>query len=147
MFNGNSLVHLIYTPTYPVESMEQVDMLFNKWLAQGYEGAMWRDPDGPYEYGDRSWFLIKVKDFDEGEFEIIDVEEATGRDEGTAIFVCITDDEVEFNVRPMGTRAQRAEYLNNFEAYEGKDLTVRHQGWTNEGKPFHARGVVIRDYE
>lgn len=139
--------HVEYVPTYRVDSWEQIDAYFKQWREDGYEGAMWRDPKGLYECGQRSWGLIKIKDFDENEFEIVDVEEATGRDEGTAIFVCMTDDDIPFNVRPMGTRAQRREYLDNFDEYDGKMLTVRHQGWTKEGKPFHARGVVIRDYE
>lgn len=139
--------YIVRVPTYYMVDAAQLYSAFNRYLEEGYEGAMWRDPEGVYESGQRSWGLIKVKDFDEGEFEIVDVEEATGRDEGTAIFICVTDKEVEFNVRPMGTREQRREYLENFDDYVGKLLTVRHQGWTKEGKPFHARGVIIRDYE
>jgi DNA ligase-1 len=139
---------IIVAPTYKVFSEDRVWKLFKKFREEGYEGAMWRDPNSLYECGTRSWGLIKIKDFDEGEFEITDVEEATGRDAGTAIFICETDEGEEFNVRPMGTRAVRAEYLDNFyDKYLGKYLTVRHQGWTDDGKPFHARGVIIRDYE
>lgn len=139
--------------TYKVHTWEEIDALFKRFKEEGYEGAMWRDPDGPYESGERSWHMIKVKDFMESEFEIVDVEEATGRDAGTALFVCITGDDhpkpgVEFNVRPMGTREERADYLDNFyEKCEGEMLTVRFQSWTDDGKPFHHRGVIIRNYE
>jgi len=134
--------------TYRVHSWEEIDALFKQFREEGYEGAMWRSIDGLYECGERSWGLIKIKDFEEEEFEIIDVEEATGRDEGTAIFICITEDGKEFNCRPMGTREVRREYLDNFdEKYLGKMLTVRFQNYTDKGIPFHHRGVIIRDYE
>lgn len=144
---GRDFNYLEYVPTFPVKRQEQIDNYFTQWRAEGYEGAMWRNPEMEYEKGQRSWGLIKVKDFDEYEYEIVGVEEATGRDEGTAIFICITKEDKEFRVRPMGTRDQRKEYLDNFENYGGKLLTVRHQGFTNDGIPFHSRGVAIRDYE
>jgi len=134
--------------TYPVRTHERMMELFHRFKAQGYEGAIWRDPEGFYECGTRSWGMIKIKSYMEEEFELVDVEEATGRDQGTAIFHCITKDGQEFNVRPMGSRKVRREYLQNFwEKYLGKMLTVRFQNYTDKGVPFHHRGVVIRDYE
>ena len=139
--------------TYTVRTWDEIDAFFKRFKEEGYEGAMWRDPKGLYESGERSWGMIKVKDFKEKEFTVIDVNEAVGRDAGTALFVCITDDEdpiagVEFDVRPMGTREVRAEYLDNFyEKYEGKPLTVRFQHYSDGGKPSHARGIVFRTYE
>ena len=134
--------------SYPVHSHEQMIELFLRFKKQGYEGAIWRDPEGFYEYNTRSWGMIKVKNYEEEEFEIVDVEEATGRDAGTAIFICITKDGQEFNCRPMGTREVRREYLDDFdEKCLGKMLTVRFQNYTDKGIPFHHRGVIIRDYE
>lgn len=133
--------------TYKYVNAEQMWDLFHKFREQGYEGAMWRDANGLYEYGIRSWGLIKIKDFDEGEFEIVGANEATGRDAGTAVFIMKTDKGLEFDCRPMGTREIRRGYLENIEDLIGEMGTVRHQGWTDAGKPFHARMVVIRDYE
>lgn len=139
---------VVRTKTYLVDSKEAATDLFTRFLEEGYEGAMWRDPDGIYECGTRSWGLIKIKPFDEDEFEIIGVNEATGRDIGTAIFVCKTKSEEEFTVRPIGTREVRREYFNNFEEkYLGKMLTVRFQGYTDRGVPHHHRAIVVRDYD
>jgi len=143
----NSGPSIIYVNTVKVKTWEDINHYFSLWKKEGYEGAMWRDPNGLYEPGRRSYSLIKVKDFLEEEFEIIDVIEATGRDEGTAIFVCKINDNLTFKVRPMGSRELRAEYLENKEDCIGKNLTVRFQEWTPDGKPFHARGIIIRDYE
>ncbi len=138
---------IIPTLTYKVDSDLQAWRLAKKFKKSGYEGAIWRDPHGLYEHH-RSWGLIKLKYQYEEEFEIVGVEEATGRDAGTAIFICETEAGKEFKVRPMGTRALRREYLDNFdEKYLWEMLLVRFEAWTDEGKPFHARGVTIRNYE
>ena len=142
-FRGN--VELV--PTYRVNSMDELMALFYQFREEGYEGAIWRSPQGLYEFGTRSWNLIKIKDFMEEEFEIIGANEATGRDAGTAIFVLKTKAGIEFDCRPMGSRAQRAEYLDNIDNLIGEMATVRFQNWTPDGKPFHARVVNIRDYE
>ena len=133
--------------TYRVRSFGDIAQYFKRFKDEGYEGAIYRNPDFEYEQGERSYGLIKVKDFLEEEFEVIGAEEATGRDVGTAIFICKTKKGLEFKVRPMGSREVRREYLENIEDLIGKMLTVRFQQWTDEGKPFHTRGVVIRDYE
>lgn len=133
--------------TYRVNNAEELWDLFNQFKAEGYEGAMARDPKSLYESGTRSWGLIKVKDFLEEEFEIIGAEEATGRDAGTAVFILTTEAGVEFKARPMGTRELRAQYLEDIDNLIGEMATVRFQQWTDEGKPFHGRVVNIRDYE
>ncbi len=133
--------------TYSCQDADRMWELFHKFREQGYEGAMWRDAQSLYEYNTRSWGLIKIKNFDEGEFEIVGANEATGRDIGTAVFILKTKEGLEFDCRPMGTREKRRDYLQNIELLIGDMATVRHQGWTDDGKPFHARVAVIRDYE
>src|SRR5574338_754949 len=34
---------------------------YHKWVAEGYEGCVYRNPDAPYEFGKRSYNLIKRK--------------------------------------------------------------------------------------
>ncbi len=134
--------------THEVYDHEGITAYFSAYKDMGYEGVMWRDPEGFYEAGTRSWGLIKVKDFMEDEFVITGVTEATGRDSGTALFECITHDESQtFTVRPMGSRALRARYLQEASSLIGEKLTVRFQNYTDDGVPFHLRGVCIRNYE
>lgn len=141
-FRGN--VELV--PTYRVHNMEEAMALFYQFREEGYEGAMWRSPKGEYEFGQRSWSLIKIKDFLEEEFEIVGANEATGRDAGTAVFILKTKEGLEFDCRPMGTRELRAQYLREIDDLIGEMATVRFQDWTDDKKPFHARLVNIRDY-
>lgn len=133
-------------PTFIVNSADELMELFEKWTSQDlpYEGAMIRNKDGVYGYDDRSDDLLKVKDFDEDEFEVVGGREATGKDAGTVVFLCVTQSGIEFESRPTGTYEQRAEYLENLDTYIGKMLKVQFNGYTNDGLPRFNRGVAIR---
>ena len=136
-----------FVPTYKCNNWEEVRELFGKFIEEGYEGAIIRNPDGLYECGYRSNSLIKYKKFIDEEFEVISANEATGRDKGTIIFVCKTKKGKEFRVRPQGTREERRKWWDTWSEFVGKKLTVRHVGYTEYGIPFHPVGIAIRDYE
>lgn len=126
--------------------MSEVWKMHDKFTSEGYEGAIIRNMDGHYEQGFRSNDLIKLKVFDDAEFRIVDVVEASGRDSGTAIFVCECGGGL-FNVKPQGTREKRAKYFNNSEEIIGKIVTVQYQGLSDEGIPRFPSAITIRDYE
>lgn len=127
-------------------SKGDVDKYHDVYAQQGYEGIMIRDPSSPYVSG-RTKFLQKFKKFLDEEFEIIGVEEGTGTDEGTAIFVCKTKDDQQFNVRPKGSLEIRRKYLENFKNILGKFLTVKFQEYSDYGVPRFPVGICVRDYE
>lgn len=117
------------------------------WLRRGYEGIMVRDPAAPYQPGKRSRALAKLKPFEDAEFVIVGYEEATGKDRGTVVYTCRTDDGSKFSVRPRGTLVQRARMLREASSVIGKKLTVRFQGRTDSGIPRFPVGIAVRDYE
>ena len=148
------------SPTYRVDwvycdNMEQILKYHKKCVADGYEGVIIRNLDGLYEFGFRSNNLIKYKEFNDSEFQIADVIEATGRDAGTAIFVLYLSgyegeevtEENSFKAKPQGSRELRAEYFKNAKKLIGKMVTVQYQGFSDEGKPRFPSAISIRDYE
>lgn len=118
-----------------------------RFVREGYEGAMVRNHLGAYAIGKRSANLQKVKTFLDDEFEIVGFSEATGNDAGTVIWVCKTSSDLEFSVRPRGTREEKRVYFNNGSDYIGQFLTVRYQELTDDGVPRFPVGISIRDYE
>lgn len=137
----------VYLSEYSIaESIEDVYALHDRYVADGYEGAIIRNTDGIYEFGFRSSNLIKLKSFKDSEYEIVDVIEASGRDAGTAIFVCRCD-AGDFNVKPQGTRETRAGYFKNRKRLIGKFVTVKYQELSDDGIPRFPSAVSIRDYE
>lgn len=132
-------------PTALVEP-SRIEEFHDKFVAEGYEGIIIREPHSAYEVGYRSRNLLKFKKFDTNEFKVVGCEEGTAKDAGTAIFVCECPGGT-FNVRPKGTLAVRKEYWENREQYIGQMLTVKHQATSIEGIPRFPVGLAIRNYE
>lgn len=139
--------HLEFVRTHKVSSMDDFKKLFAKFIGEGFEGAMFRNLTGSYEFGARSYSLIKYKEFDESEFEIMGAEEASGRDEGTAVFILKARNGKRFRARPLGTREERKDYLININQYIGKMGTVKYQGLSDEGIPRFPVFKAVRNYE
>ena len=131
-------------PTILVSDVKAVYAHHDTFIAEGYEGIMIRNKKGKYS-PTRSVDLQKFKNFEELEFVIVDVKEATGNDKGTAIIQCQAENGELFWVRPKGTREYRASLLES--QIIDKFLTVRYQNLTEKGIPRFPVGTAIRDYE
>jgi len=132
-------------PTYVAQNEEEVIQYHNQFVDAGYEGTMIRSMHTTYEIGKRSYSLLKLKDFQDMEFKIIDVLEGSGSSKGLAIFKCITEDGEEFDSTPEATHEQRREWFTNRKKLIGKWSTVKFQDWTDDGKPTFNNTVAIRD--
>jgi len=119
----------------------------DKYFEQGYEGVIVRNENSRYTLKERSKDLQKYKEFQDGEYVIVDGKEADGEDKGTVIFVCETKTKARFSVRPRGTRELRKKYFTNLHEYIGKQLTVRYQNLSENMVPRFPVGISIRDYE
>jgi len=112
----------------------------------GFEGTMIRNPDMPYEIGKRSYSLLKLKDFVDAEYRIVNVVDGDGSDVGLAIFELETDSGERFNCRPEGSQENRADLFKNRRELVGKYLTVRYQELSKDGIPIFPVGVSIREW-
>ncbi len=139
--------HYEYVKTTLVTMHDHVSSIHKHHVDEGHEGTMIRDKDSVYEVGQRSNYLLKFKDFQTEEFEIIGAKTGHGRDADSVVWVCKTQNGHQFAVRPEGTIAQRAEDYKNREKFVGKMLTVRFQNLTALDVPRFPVGVVVRDYE
>ena len=60
----------------PVNSLEEVDSLFETVLKKGYEGLILRDPEAPYKMGRstvKQGWMLKVKPFETFDSKVLDV--------------------------------------------------------------------------
>jgi ATP-dependent DNA ligase len=109
-----------------------LEYYLREYLEWGYEGQMLRVPDSPYE-GKRSKFLIKHKEFEDGEFEIVSIEEGKGNWAGAAkrVEIRLEDGTTQF----AGVRGSFG-WLQSVlhDAIEYTDGTVRYQNKTEDGK-------------
>lgn len=123
---------------------EDVEKIKSKWIADGYEGAMIRNVNMPYEYK-RSYNLLKLKDFQDSEFEIIGINEGAGNYAGcVGAFNVKMKDGKEFDAKLDGSR-ERLRYLFSHQKEAiGKMATIRHEGYTGYGIPRNPVMKVIR---
>jgi hypothetical protein len=131
--------------TVRVDDETQVFHLHNLFVGDGYEGTMVRDPVMTYEIGKRSYSLLKLKDFQDAEYRILDVIDGAGSDEGLAIFVLDAGNGQTFNCRPEGTQENRAELYESRDMLRGKHLTVRYFELSKDNIPIFPVGVSVRD--
>lgn len=149
-FSGLNLVgpaiQMVHTvPVY--DGLTTAKKLHDEWVQDGYEGVILRDHHGLYEQGKRSYDLVKMKEFQEMEFQIIDVGEGRGRMEGKAVFRCRTPDDKEFECVAPGNMEDKARFLRRKDELIGSMLTVKYFDTTDGGVPSHGVGVAVRDYE
>jgi DNA ligase-1 len=142
MFPNNVKV----VPTYLCHNEADVMKYHKQFVADGYEGTMIRDPQMGYEIGKRSYSLLKLKDFVDAEYKIVDVVDGAGSDVGLAIFELETDDGQRFNCRPEGTQENRADLYKKRKQLLGKFLTVRYQELSKDGIPIFPVGVSVREW-
>jgi DNA ligase-1 len=144
-FKGQS--HLFVEETWVAEDEKELFSAMKHFEDEGFEGVIIRKLDGPYQLGHRSRDLLKLKSFQDAEFEIVGHEEGKGNDKGTVIWECVTPGGITFTVRPMGSREDRAAYFQFAERHYGRLLTVKFQGYTKAGKPQFGVGVAFREPE
>ena len=145
---GNPEFQYLRLVTTVTGSEDDVSVYFANFKDRGYEGAMLRNADSFY-VNKRSYDLQKVKEFDDGEFDIVGIEEGRGKLAGhVGAFICRTDDERQFSAKMSGDTDKLRDYFEDHSLWEGKKLTVQYQGLTGaEGVPRFPVGVAIRDYE
>lgn len=106
------------------------------YVRQGYEGLMVRVNSYPYEHR-RSPSLFKIKDFQEAEYLVTDVEVDK---EGNGVLVC-----GEFKARMRGEDAVRRHQAEHPEEYIGRMATIRYFAITEYGQPQFPVCVAFRE--
>ena len=142
-FKQNELNFVERVTTYPCVDEETVFFWHRNCLENGYEGSIVRG-NAPYKIDGRSDQLLKLKEFTDGEFEIVGYKEDKNQH---VVFLCKMDNGNTFDVKPEGTDEQRKKYLADAKELVGKMLTVKYFEFTVDGKPRFPVGLAIRDYE
>ena len=132
--NSASLNSIIkYVPHTLIHSYEEACNLHDQYVAEGYEGLVLRDPRKKYGYGSRDWCMIKMKKFEDAEWEIVGI--TPGLRDEDMVFVLQMQDGITFEAKPAATREERIEYALNADKYIGKMATIKYFGFGTNGRP------------
>ena len=146
LFASHSFQHLVLVPTFGCGSEAEMKEQHARFVSDGYEGIMLRNPAGIYK-NVRSVDLLKYKEFFDDEYEVVGFKEGEGGEKGCVLWTCKTEKGETFHCRPRGTREDRTELFQKGASYIGKKLTVRFQELTDDGIPRFPVGIAFRDYE
>jgi ATP dependent DNA ligase-like protein len=139
-----------------VHNHDEIIQFHNRAVEDGFEGAMIRHPLSSitsesrkidsYYRGKRNKALLKVKAFVDEEFRVIGVNEAKGRDRGTAIFELeISPGGKRFTCRPTGDLESRRYWFDHQEECIGRLYTVEFFEKSKDNIPRFPVGKAFRD--
>ena len=132
-------------PQEKIVGWANIQKLHDKYVGEGFEGIVIRDPSKVYNFGGRTNAMIKVKMYKDAEFEIVGYSEGLRPED--MVFVCKTKEGKEFEAKPMGPRELKWEYLDRMDEIIGKMATVKYFYLSDEGCPLQPVLKCIRDYE
>jgi len=115
-----------------VNNQEQLDVVKEQNLIDGYEGTITRDPNSIYENKRSNW-LLKHKDFITEEFKLVSILTGKGNRSGIAGTLEIMVGDVKVRCGLRGSYEYADKLLKNKDNYIGKLATIRHFGKTPDG--------------
>ena len=138
--------------THRVADTDSVNYFYAKWVELGYEGLMYRLADCPYttpsagrgisDKNNRTWHLLKRKDYQDAEFRIVDVVEGDGKRTGmVGAFICQTSSGTHFKVGTGLSDNEAVHYLENPPI--GKLLKVKYLCLTENRIPFNPVTLAV----
>ena len=129
--DGDLQVQIV--PQTKVSGYDNIIKLHNKYVEEGWEGVVIRDPNANYEFGSRKNIMIKVKRYQDSEFVVVDYELGL-RGVEDMVFICETPTGNRFKAKPMGDKSVKEEYVENFESkYKNTMATVKYFYYSNGG--------------
>ena len=97
-----------------VDGWDNMKFLHDIWVSEGFDGAVITDPSKPYKPGARCNNLIKIKQYKSDDFKVIGYKLGLRGSEDMT-FTCELEDGRTFEAMPVGDRATKEEYVENFE--------------------------------
>lgn len=141
LINSGNFTKIKLVKTVEVNNEEMMKEYHCNFVKDNYEGSIVRNKRGLYKCKIRSTDLLKYKDFEDDEFEIVDYtcEIDTSKDDlHLIVWVCKTKNGDQFNVRPGGTKLERQnlyKICKEDSKYIGKKLCVKYFELTERGIP------------
>lgn len=121
--------------TVKVRSDAELVVCQQRFLEAGFEGAMLRHGTAGYQAGKRSDTLLKVKNWSDAEFKVVDWKLGRGKMADVPTFTCETPEGNHFDVLAPGSMEEKKALGLAATALVGKMLTVRYAYFTKTEEP------------
>jgi len=136
--------HINMVTTLFVNGSDAIAEYESECVEDGYEGIMIRDTTSIYE-NKRSKGLLKLKQFQDEEFNIVEIKEGQGNRTGLATeAVLALEDGRAFSTGVIGNEEYARGLFNDREKVKGMLATVKYQGKTAQGIPRFGKMKIVR---
>lgn len=140
----NGELQLQIVPHEEISGWINMQNLHNKFVDEGWEGLVIRDPSKPYKPNSRGIQMIKIKHYIDETFKVINYELGL-RGSEDMVFVCEMKDGRTFKATPLGNRETKQEYVDNFELkYKNHLGDCKYFELSDQGKPCQPKFVTWR---
>lgn len=130
-------------PHEKVSGWTNIRKLHDKYVNEGWEGLVIRDPDKKYKYGSRSNNMIKIKDRQDDTFTIVGYELGL-RGVEDMVFKLKTQGNIEFSAKPVGSKEIKENYMKNINSLIGKKADCTYFYLSDEGVPLQPVFKAVR---
>lgn len=127
-----------------ISGEENIWKLHDQYVSEGFEGCVIRNPNKPYKPNGRTNDMIKFKNYKSEDFKVVGYELGRRGSEDMT-FICELKDGRTFSAMPVGDRATKEEYVQNFEEkYKGHLLECTYFNLSDDGIPTQPKGRIFR---
>lgn len=133
----------IILPITEISSVEKAKTIRDKFITNGFEGLILRDPNAEYQFGKRNSTMIKYKSTTDGYFEVIDIYPEGTKRSNIPLLLCRNDiNDATFEVHVNGTFDYQEMVLRDRSKYIGRKVYITFGERSGIDKvPFHVKVV------
>lgn len=142
--NALGLTSILNVPTMLVFTPEEADEWYSEWLEQGAEGMVYRNLDGKYDYGKRSYNLIKRKPRLDAEAKVVG---CVPDKNNAGLLSCVLQNGVEFKCLMRVDSHPDIDYrkFDNAKTLVNTFITFEYEELSDDGVPTKPVGVGLRN--
>lgn len=113
--NNDEDLAIQVVPHIQISGYDNMKKLHDEYVSDGWEGLVIRLADSVYKPGSRGNDWIKIKQYFDSTYKVIGYELGL-RGSEDMVFICEMKDGNTFKASPMGNRATKEEYIQNFDS-------------------------------
>jgi len=136
IINKYTLPNVDIVPTYLVHNEHELMEYHKQFIRKGYEGTIIRTNDTKYEFNKRSKSLLKLKDFIDKTYKIVDIVPSEKLPDQGIVKCTLTNGRTFTCGMKIDHKERRYMLFNKYE-YIGKIAEVRFFEYTDDGIPRH----------
>lgn len=142
--NKLNVENIIITPTEVIVTSAQGNAIYDSYVAFGYEGGIYRNYKGMYEFGKRSYNLIKRKPRFDLEARVVDIETDKNNQ---GVLTCELENGVRFKCLMLVNADKDINYrlYDNAKNLINSFITVEYEEFSDSGVPTKPVGIRLRE--